>query len=229
MLAVVVLVLPVPWRHKSDSSLGLAWGLDRRLIVGGDRVDPPGRYSLLTVGRPALVAELVWARAGRMLHAGSPPGPPDLRRGAVVDRPDHVEPAAATIGLQRAGVQVPPGGVTAAVGGHGPPYSWIRSMAMGSSHGLMVGLTTYAGAVEEDLAAGRHVAGTGRLLGDGTVGTIGGLVAKAGGARRAGADVLLVPARQVHLLDTFDPGDMRVLAVATIDDAIDQLRATAGG
>ena len=101
-------------------------------------------------------------------------------------------------------------------------------MAMGSSHGLMVGLTTYVAASREDLAAGRHVAGTGRLLGDGTVGTIGGLASKAGAARRAGADVLLVPAGQVHLLDGVDLGGMRVLAVTTIDDAIDQLRSTTG-
>ena len=100
-------------------------------------------------------------------------------------------------------------------------------MSMGSSHGLMVGLVTYAAVSGEDLAAGRHVAGTGRLLGDGTVGTIGGLASKAGAARRQGADVLLVPAGQAHLLDDVDTGHMRVLAVTTIDDAIEQLRTTA--
>lgn len=116
--------------------------------------------------------------------------------------------------------------VDAAVGGHGPPYSWIRSMSMGSSHGLMVGLVTYTGVTGEDLAAGRHIAGTGQLHGDGTVGTIGGLPAKAAGARRAGADVLLVPAAQADQLDSFDPGPMRVLEVVSLQDAIDQLRDT---
>lgn len=300
-----MLLLPVPWRHKSDSAVGLAWGLDQRLLVNGERLDPPGRYSWLTVGRPALVGELLWARARRLWEPGSPPGPRDLRGGSIVERPAHVEVVAAVVGLQRAGVDldiglevhvsgpldaaaglpararlvrlngvaltdraawraalgattadermsfttadgtqhvvpagrlpfarvevvdVAPRGHTAAVGGHGPPYSWIRSMSMGSSHGLMVGLTTYAAVSGEDLAAGRHVAGTGRLLGDGTVGSIGGLVAKAGAARRAGADVLLVPAAQVHLLEDFEAGSLQVVPVASIDEAIEALRATA--
>lgn len=304
VLGLVVLLLPVPWRHKADSAVGLAWGLDRRLIVGGERLDPPGRYSWLTVGRPALVGELLWARARRVWDPDSPSGPRDLRGGSIVERPAHVEVVAAAVGLQRAGmdlhvglevhvsgplddvvdlpvrarlvrlngivlsdraawraalgtttaddrmvfttadgtehvapagrlpfervevVDVPPEGLTAAVGGHGPPYSWIRSMSMGSSHGLMVGLTTFAEAAGEDLAAGRHVAGTGRLLGDGSVGSIGGLVAKAAAARRAGADVLLVPADQAHLLAEFDPGRMRVVPVASIDEAIAALRAS---
>ena len=302
-VAVVVLLLPVPWRHVSDSVVGLAWGLDTRLIVEDERLDPAGQWSWLTVGRPALVGELVWQRLRRAVDPDSPDGPTDLRRGSISSRPAHVEAVAAAVGLQRAGqdlelslevrvsgaldpdlpylarlthvngheltdraswraglaalrpdgrltftvssgetyvapdgtvpyrhvdvVDIAPPGVTAAVGGHGPPYSWIRSMAMGSSHGLMVGLTTYAAASGDDLAAGRHVAGTGRLLGDGTVGTIGGLPSKAAAARRAGADVLIVPAGQVHLLADVDLGRMRVLAVTTIDDAIRQLRTTA--
>ena len=303
VLTVVAMLLPVPWRHVSDSVVGLAWGLDTRLVVDGERIDPPGQWSWLTVGRPALVGELVWQRVRRTIDPESPAGARDLRAGSISSRPAHVEAVAAAVGLQRAGhdlqlglrvqvrdpvapglperaeltivngrrltdratwrealaatradghltlvtaegvahvspdgrvpyrhvevIDLAPPGTTAAVGGTGPPYSWIRSMAMGSSHGLMVGLTTYAAASGEDLAAGRHVAGTGRLLGDGSVGTIGGLRSKAGAARRAGADVLLVPAGQVHQLDDLDLGRVRVLAVTSIDDAIEQLRATA--
>lgn len=305
LLALVLLLLPVPWRHVSDSAVGLAWGMDGRLVLGDERLDPPGQWSWLTVGRPALVGELLWARARQVVDHDAPPGARDLRAGSVTSRPAHVESVAAAVGLQRAGVDVEltvhvgvsgplvddgdlpdrtslthvngvelvdraawraalratgpdgrltfrtaggvqhvavdgqlpyahvevvdlaPASVRAAVGGHGPPYSWIRSMSMGSSHGLMVGLTTYAAVSGEDLAAGRHVAGTGRLLGDGTVGTIGGLASKAGAARRHGADVLVVPASQVHQLDGVDTGHMRVLAVTTIDDAIEQLRGTA--
>ncbi len=116
--------------------------------------------------------------------------------------------------------------VDAVIGGHGPPYSWIRTMSMGSSHGLMVGLVTYATVSGEDLAAGRHVAGTGQLSADGSVGRIGGLVAKASGARRAGADVLLVPASQARQLDGADLGGVRVLGVTSLKDAIQQLRTT---
>lgn len=307
MLLVVALLLPVPWQHRQDSSLGIAWRLDRRLHLGDAALDPPGRYSWLTVGRPALVGELLWQSVTQVTDPRARPLARDLRRGSVNSRPEHVEGVAAAVGLRRAGhdvtlavevtVSVPEAGhdglptrarithvngvrlddraalvdalqasvadgalsfrtaagtrhvtssagrlpylhveivdlapdVEAAVGGTGPPYSWIRSMAMGSSHGLMVGLTTYASVIDDDLARGRHVAGTGRLLGDGTVGSIGGLRAKANAARRAGADVLLFPASQAHLLATFDPGQMQLLPVATLDEAILALEASPAG
>lgn len=303
-MALVGLLLPVPWQHRSDSSLGLTWRLDRRLHVDGVALDPPGRYSWLTVGRPALVAELLWQRVAMARDPGARSLARDLRTGSVTSRPAHTEGVAAAVGLRRAGldvdvsVRVTVSGpalahtglprravltrinrvpiqdreslrhalqasaghdhlsfetragerhvvasdalpyrhlevvdlapdVAAAVGGQGPPYSWIRSMAMGSSHGLMVGLTTYAGVADVDLAAGRHIAGTGRLLGDGTVGSIGGLEAKAGAARRSGADVLLFPAGQAHVLAGFDPGAMRLVPVTSLDEAIAALEQTA--
>lgn len=303
-LTVVVLIgllLPVPWQHRSESSLGLAWRLDRRLHLGDEVLDPPGHWSWLTVGRPALVGELLWQRVKVARDPGARSIARDLRKGSVSSRPAHTESVAAAVGMRRAGhdvtltvrvtVSVPEPGhsdlppravitrlngiaiedraalrhalaasvaregltfeteagerhvvagdelpyqhmevvdlapdVAATVGGQGPPYSWIRSMSMGSSHGLMVGLTTYASLADEDLAAGRHIAGTGRLLGDGTVGSIGGLQAKAGAARRSGADILLFPASQEHQLATFAPGSMRLVPVTTIDEAIAALR-----
>lgn len=227
MAAVIVLLLPVPWQHKADSGLGVAWGLDNRLIVEGQRLDPAGQYSWLTAGRPALVGEVLWHRAVGLFDEDAASGTRDLRAGPVTSRPVHVEPQAAVVGMATAGVDVSmTEHVDAVIGGHGPPYSWIRSMSVGSSHGMMVGLVTYAAVSGEDLAAGRHVAGTGQLSADGSVGRIGGLLAKASGARRAGADVLLVPARQRHELEGFDPGGMRILGVHSLKDAIQQLRAT---
>lgn len=225
--AMAVLLLPVPWQHKADSGFGAAWGLDNRLVVEGQRLDPAGQYSWLTAGRPALVAEVVWHRLAGLFDADAPPGMRDLRAGPVTSRPVHVEPLAAAVGMATAGVDVTlTEHVDAVIGGHGPPYNWIRSMSMGSSHGLMVGLVTYAAASGEDLAAGRHVAGTGQLSADGSVGRIGGLAAKASGAQRAGVDVLLVPASQRHELDGFEPGGMRIVGVHSLKDAIKQLRAT---
>jgi len=226
----IVLLLPVPWQHRNDSGLGIAWRMDDRLIVEGQRLDPPGQYSWLTAGRPPIVAEIVWYHALGVVDADTPPVARDLRIGAASSRPVHVEPLAAALGMAMADGGLPDSGeiedVDAVLGGHGPPYSWIRSMSMGASHGLMVGLVTYAAMVDEDLAGGRHVAGTGQLAADGSVERIGGLRAKAAGARRAGADVLLVPASQQHELHGFDLGGMRVLAVHSLGDAIDQLRAT---
>ena len=105
-----------------------------------------------------------------------------------------------------------------------PIGAWYRELALGSSHGLMVALVSYAYASGEDLAQGRSVAGTGRIRGDGVVGRIGGLWAKATAAREVGADVLLFPALQAEDLDGFDPGPMRLVPVASLAEAVAALR-----
>jgi hypothetical protein len=100
------------------------------------------------------------------------------------------------------------------------PGTWFRNLAVGSSHGLMVALVSYVYASRDDLAAGRAIAGTGTIRGDGVVGSIGDLRAKAGAARDVGADVLLFPAHQVELLDGFEPGDMQLVPVTSLEEAI---------
>lgn len=118
-------------------------------------------------------------------------------------------------------------GVEAGIGGQLPdvaPVAWFRNLALGRSHGLMVALVTYAETSGEDLARGRHVAGTGGIDPDGTVRPIGGLRAKAAAARDAGADVLLFPAFQRDDLTAFEPGDMRLVPVDSLHDAIEALR-----
>ncbi len=103
------------------------------------------------------------------------------------------------------------------------PVDWFRELSLGSSHGLMVALTTYAQVAEGDLAAGRHIAGTGGIRGDGTVVAIGGLRAKAEAARRAGADVLFFPASQELILQGFEPRGMALVPVTTLAEAIEWL------
>jgi PDZ domain-containing secreted protein len=105
-----------------------------------------------------------------------------------------------------------------------PIGSWYRDLALGSSHGLMVALVSYAYASGEDLAQGRAVAGTGRIRGDGVVGRVGGLRAKATAAREVGADVLLFPALQAEDLEGFEPGRMRLVPVVSLSEAITALR-----
>jgi hypothetical protein len=104
------------------------------------------------------------------------------------------------------------------------PVAWFRNLALGRSHGMMVALVTYAGTTGEDLAQGRHIAGTGGVIATGTVTRIGGLRAKAGAARDRGADLLLYPASQQADLDGFEPRGMRLVPVETLADAIDALR-----
>jgi hypothetical protein len=296
VLVAAMLLAPVPWRHQlGDDPLGLAWRLDRRLSVEGRTLDPPGRWSWLTVGRPPLVAEVIVDR----LTPGSSDSD-DLRDDPIGYDPGTIEATAAAVGLRAAGRDVeiglrievadpidasfPTSGVVTAVNGTpvtdraaweqllipsagpttfelddgtvhtfaGPalPYDtvrvldvppdgldamlfawlpdigvvrWARGLALGPSHGLMVALLTYADASGEDLAQGRHVAGTGGIRADGTVTPIGGLEAKAKAAKRSGADVLLYPASQAMVLASFDAGEMRLVPVATLAEAIDAL------
>jgi hypothetical protein len=100
------------------------------------------------------------------------------------------------------------------------PVEWFRSLSLGSSHGMMVALMTYADASGHDLAQTRHIAGTGGIRGDGTVTRIGGLEAKAQAARRQGVDVLLFPASQAPELEGFDARGMQLVPITTLDDAI---------
>jgi hypothetical protein len=62
----------------------------------------------------------------------------------------------------------------------------------------MVALVSYACASGKDLAAGRTIAGTGKIRGD----------------------VLVFPARQERLLTGFDAAGMRSTPVDSLDDAI---------
>ena len=313
IVLVVLLLLPVPWLHVvSEDPPGTAWRLSGRLQIDGQVVDPPGRWSWLAVGRPALVAEV-------LRDVVIPPDRPpvDMRTESATLRPALAEPAAAAVGLRHAGVDIPLGllvevyeplieglperavitqlegialtdreawerasareplpeaveGEPVAVAGpeqlsfqtassgafsvergeHTLPYrvvrtldtapptldariafavtellpvDWFRELSLGSSHGLMVALTTYAQVAEGDLAAGRHIAGTGGIRGDGTVVAIGGLRAKAEAARRAGADVLFFPASQELILQGFEPRGMALVPVTTLAEAIEWL------
>lgn len=293
LLAAGLLVMPVPWLLPRDSSWGVAWRLDGRLMVNGEVLDPGGRWTWLTAGRPPILAEALLRGPG---------GTRDLRHAPAATRPEVNEPMAAAVGLLHAGHQIDfgliveatgptgpeypdravivevngipltdhaswweavslaqtpvtfrthdglfytapgpslpydqvyvideaPGEVEAVVGGRMatvPPLSWFRGMALGRSHGLIVALVTYAHHADDDLAAGRHIAATGGVRGDGTVTRIGGLPAKAAAARRSGVDVLFFPAAQAPELIGFQAGDMELVPVFTLADAIVHLKA----
>ena len=294
--ALFLALLPVPWMTADLADPpGSAWRLDGRLEVDGEVIDPPGAWYWLTVGRPPIVAEVAWSW---LTDDGAPAS---LLGGRRAQRPSIVEPAAAAVGLRRAGrpvelgllveasdplvaglppravlaalndtplstravwnavmadlrdrntfttaggqvyafdgtalpfgcvdvVESPTGALDVAVGGRlarSLPGTWYRNLSLGASHGLMVALATYAHVSGDDLARGRTIAGTGTIRGDGTVGRITGLRAKATAARDVGVDVLLFPAELADQLSGFDPGDMRLLPVHTLDEAITALR-----
>lgn len=295
---VALAILPVPWLHVVDESPpGWAWRLDGRLVVDGEVMDPNGRWSWLTVGRPPLLIE-----AAHEQLVGSDHPSRDMRTGPVGSRPAQSEPVAAAVGMRQAGQQVPleilvevsgpqeeglpqravlveidgrvlssradvaaataaagdtvhvvtaegdafemsgpglpyddlrildiaPDGPRAAIGGplsRLAPVAWFRSLSLGSSHGLMVALLTYAHLADDDLARGRHIAGTGGIRGDGTVSRIGGLPAKAHAAHRARADVLFFPAEQADELADFSSDRLVLVPIETLTDAIEYLAA----
>ncbi len=95
----------------------------------------------------------------------------------------------------------------------------------GPSGGLMFSLGLYDTLTPEDLTGGRTIAGTGTIDPEGVVGPIGGIADKVIGAERAGATVFLVPARNMKELADIDTGDMRLISVATFDDAVEALEA----
>lgn len=95
----------------------------------------------------------------------------------------------------------------------------------GPSGGLMTALTVYDLLAEEDLLAGRRVAGTGEITSDGRVGPISAIAEKVATAERADADVFLAPLEQLEdARDAADDDDLRVVGVGSLDDAVEALR-----
>jgi hypothetical protein len=95
---VFVAALPVPWETTRSAGSGTAWRLDERIRLDDRRLDPPGRWLWLTVGRPLTVGEII---AQRRDPSGS------LRADArTLSRPAINEAAAAVVGIRAAGLDV---------------------------------------------------------------------------------------------------------------------------
>ncbi len=100
----------------------------------------------------------------------------------------------------------------------------------GPSAGLMFTLGLIDKLSPEDLAKGRHVAGTGTIAPDGTVGPIGGIRQKLAGARNKGAELFLMPAVHCAEADGHVPDGLTVAAISTLDEAVTAIDTwTAGG
>jgi PDZ domain-containing protein len=96
----------------------------------------------------------------------------------------------------------------------------------GPSAGLMFSLGLYDLLTPGDLTSGRTIAGTGTIALDGTVGPIGGIGDKIVAARDAGAQVFLCPKDNYAEAQQADAGAMKIVPVATFDDALHYLQGS---
>lgn len=99
----------------------------------------------------------------------------------------------------------------------------------GPSAGQMFALGIIDRLTPGALTGGRHVAGTGTICGDGTVGAIGGIVEKMAAARAAGATVFLAPRSNCDEVRGHIPGGLSVYAVRTLGDSMAVLKAVRTG
>ena len=97
----------------------------------------------------------------------------------------------------------------------------------GPSAGLAFALTIVDVLTTEDLTRGHHVAVTGTIDDDGRVGPVGGVEFKVVAAEREGADVFLVPADEVDQVRGAASDRIKVIGVATLEEALAQLRKLA--
>lgn len=99
----------------------------------------------------------------------------------------------------------------------------------GPSAGMMFALGLVDKLDPTDLTAGRHVAGTGEISPDGTVGPIGGITQKLLGARRKGASVFLTPAANCEEALEAAPKGLTLVRVSTLREALEGLRTVRDG
>ncbi len=98
----------------------------------------------------------------------------------------------------------------------------------GPSAGLALTLGILDRMTPGDLTGGLDVAVTGTISPDGAVGPVGGVPQKTVAARRAGADLMIVPVEEYEDA-VANAGDLRVEKVATIDEALALLEELGGG
>ena len=97
----------------------------------------------------------------------------------------------------------------------------------GPSAGLVFAIALIDRMTEEPIVDGRHIAGTGTIDPDGTVGPIGGIQQKVMAAASEGATIFLAPELNCQEI-AHVPANMTVYSVDTLDTAVEILDAPAG-
>lgn len=99
----------------------------------------------------------------------------------------------------------------------------------GPSAGLMFSLAVVDKLTPDDLAGDRFVAGTGAIEPTGTVTPINGIPFKMRKAFDEGATVFLVPAANCEEAVATNPGDLQLIRIGTLHDAVTALQALKSG
>jgi PDZ domain-containing protein len=110
-------------------------------------------------------------------------------------------------------------------------YPFDVTIDVGAIGGPSAGLALTLGLLDVlsagNLTGGYRIAATGTINLDGTVGDVGGVAQKAVAVRKAGAQVFFVPPDE--LKDALSQaGSMKVMPVATLQQALNDLRALGG-
>ena len=90
----------------------------------------------------------------------------------------------------------------------------------GPSAGLMMALNVYNNLIPEDITNSMIVAGTGTIEIDGSVGPVGGIKQKIIAAKRAGAELILVPVANFEEARQFETDKTAIVAVDSFDEAL---------
>lgn len=90
----------------------------------------------------------------------------------------------------------------------------------GPSAGLMFSLAIYDTLTPGSLTGGKNIGGTGTITDDGEVGSIGGIQQKIPAVRDAGTELFLVPADNCDEARGAARGDVRLVRVKTLEEAI---------
>jgi len=90
----------------------------------------------------------------------------------------------------------------------------------GPSAGLMMALNVYNNLIPEDITNSKIIAGTGTIEIDGSVGPVGGIKQKIIAAKRAGAELILVPVSNFEEAQPFETDKTAIVAVDSFDEAL---------
>ena len=90
----------------------------------------------------------------------------------------------------------------------------------GPSAGLMMALNVYNNLIPEDLTNSMIIAGTGTIEIDGSVGPVGGIKQKVIAAKRAGAELILVPVANFEEAKIFETEETAIVAVDSFSEAL---------